>query len=313
MKHRISIKDTPQHLKDSLYSAAFSQARKQFPPGTPEDVISLAVPFQPEVKLDDIFWIADDITDIIFDASRDESMPEKESGESWLDLTRNTGVLYETGTGIFTVDTTGAPQLWRRGTFGDVPPVCEVLGFVVQDARLLLIFGQAQQAAASSPAHAPKGTGTVLGIPERPGEVPRVPAGGRFALAGSDVAEACMRLVEATFLLMGDSSLTSIGAEAVTPKVRRKHGKRRSAPGATVRTVQISPTLRKQAVRSSEVQGGREDREEWYSHQFVVRGHWRNVAYGEGRSKRRLRWIMPFLKGPEGTPVIRRPLVRVWR
>lgn len=122
-----------------------------------------------------------------------------------------------------------------------------------------------------------------------------------------------MRLVEATFLLMGDSSLTAIGAEAVTPKVRRKHGKRRSVPGATVRTVQISPTLRKQAVRSSEAQGGREDREEWYTHQFVVRGHWRNVAYGKGRSERRLRWIMPFLKGPEGTPVIRRPLVRVWR
>ena len=274
----------------------------------------MAVPFQPEVKLDDIFWIADDITDIIFDASRDESMPEKESGESWLDLTRNTGVLYETGTGIFTVDTTGAPQLWRRGTFGqDIPPVCEVLGFVVQETRLLLIFGPAQQAAASSPVSAPKGTGTVLGIPERPGEVPRVPEGGRFALAGSDVGEACLRLVEATFLLMGDTSLTSIGAEAVTPKVRRKHGKRRSAPGATVRTVQISPTLRKQAVRSSEAQGGQEDREEWYRHQFVVRGHWRNVAYGEGRSKRRLRWIMPFLKGPEGTPVIRRPLVRVWR
>lgn len=315
MEHRISIKDTPAILESSLASAAFSQARKQFPPGTPEDVISLAVPFQPEVKLDDIFWIADDITDVIFDASQDESMPEKESGESWLDLTRNTGVLYETGTGIFTVDTTGAPQLWRRGAFGqEIPPVCEVLGFVVQDGtRLLLIFGQAQRAAASSSVHAPKGTGTVLGIPERPGEVPRVPAGGRFALAGSDVGEACLRLLEATFLLMGDTSLTSIEAETVTPKVRRKHGKRRSAPGATVRTVQISPTLRKQAVRSSEAQGGREDREEWYSHQFVVRGHWRNVAYGEGRSKRRLRWIMPFLKGPEGTPVIRRLLVRVWR
>lgn len=178
MTHRISIKDTPAILESSLYSAAYSHARKQFPPGTPEDVIHLAVPFQPEVKLDDIFWIADDITDVIFDASRDESMPEKESGESWLDLTRNTGVLYETGTGIFTVDTTGAPQLWRRGTFGqDVPPVCEVLGFVVQEGtRLLLIFGPAQQAAASSPAHAPKGTGTVLGIPESPGEVPRVPA-----------------------------------------------------------------------------------------------------------------------------------------
>ena len=37
--HRISIKDTPQHLKDSLYSAAFSQARRN-----PQPLTKLHVP-----------------------------------------------------------------------------------------------------------------------------------------------------------------------------------------------------------------------------------------------------------------------------
>ena len=40
---------------------------------------------------------------------------------------------------------------------------------------------------------------------------------------------------------------------------------------------------------------------------FVVRGHWRNQAYGEGMSKRKLIWIMPHFKGPELTEVVSRP------
>jgi len=32
---------------------------------------------------------------------------------------------------------------------------------------------------------------------------------------------------------------------------------------------------------------------------FMVRGHWRNQAYGPGRSKRKLLWIKPFWKGPK--------------
>lgn len=31
---------------------------------------------------------------------------------------------------------------------------------------------------------------------------------------------------------------------------------------------------------------------------FIVRGHWRNQAVGEGRQLRRRKWIMPFWKGP---------------
>lgn len=33
--------------------------------------------------------------------------------------------------------------------------------------------------------------------------------------------------------------------------------------------------------------------------QFLVRGHWRNQAHGEGRALRRRQWIEPFWKGPE--------------
>jgi hypothetical protein len=42
------------------------------------------------------------------------------------------------------------------------------------------------------------------------------------------------------------------------------------------------------------------------SFQFLVRGHWRNQAHGEGRSLRRRQWIEPFWKGPEEARVLLR-------
>lgn len=33
--------------------------------------------------------------------------------------------------------------------------------------------------------------------------------------------------------------------------------------------------------------------------QFIVRGHWRNQAHGEGMAKRKLIWVKPHLKGPD--------------
>lgn len=50
-----------------------------------------------------------------------------------------------------------------------------------------------------------------------------------------------------------------------------------------------------------------------YSHRFVVRGFWRNQPCGPGNSERRLTWVRPFVKGPEGAPLIERETVRVWR
>jgi hypothetical protein len=41
--------------------------------------------------------------------------------------------------------------------------------------------------------------------------------------------------------------------------------------------------------------------------QFVVRGHWRNQAYGPGRQEHRVMWIKPFYKGPDVAEMINRP------
>jgi hypothetical protein len=40
---------------------------------------------------------------------------------------------------------------------------------------------------------------------------------------------------------------------------------------------------------------------------FIVRGHWRNQAHGEGRTQRKIIWIKPHFKGPEITEVVNRP------
>ncbi len=46
-------------------------------------------------------------------------------------------------------------------------------------------------------------------------------------------------------------------------------------------------------------------------YRYIVRGHWRNQAYGEGRKQRRLKWIKPFYKGPEMSDIVHKPyLVR---
>lgn len=41
-----------------------------------------------------------------------------------------------------------------------------------------------------------------------------------------------------------------------------------------------------------------------WGHQWVVRGHWRWQPHGEGRALRKLIWIGPHIKGPEGAPLI---------
>lgn len=39
---------------------------------------------------------------------------------------------------------------------------------------------------------------------------------------------------------------------------------------------------------------------------FAVRGHWRNQAHGTGRKERRMTWIAPHWKGPEGAEALRK-------
>lgn len=50
-----------------------------------------------------------------------------------------------------------------------------------------------------------------------------------------------------------------------------------------------------------------------YSHRFIVRGFWRDQAYGPNHSLRRRQWIPPFVKGPADKPLICKETVRIWR
>lgn len=50
-----------------------------------------------------------------------------------------------------------------------------------------------------------------------------------------------------------------------------------------------------------------------YSHRFIVRGFWRNQAYGPDHSLRRRQWIPPFVKGPADKPLVCKETVRIWK
>lgn len=50
-----------------------------------------------------------------------------------------------------------------------------------------------------------------------------------------------------------------------------------------------------------------------YACRWIVRGHWRNQAYGPGHSLRRRQWIPPYVAGPADKPLLRKTTVRVWR
>jgi hypothetical protein len=44
--------------------------------------------------------------------------------------------------------------------------------------------------------------------------------------------------------------------------------------------------------------------EVYWSHRWMVSGHWRWQAHGAGRAQRRWTWIAPYVKGPDNMPLI---------
>jgi len=83
-----------------------------------------------------------------------------------------------------------------------------------------------------------------------------------------------------------------------------KHGQ--SAESSRVRLVTLRDVEGHRSTRHAD--GGKE-----HDHRWPVSGHWRNQPYGPGRSLRRLQYIDPYLKGPEGAPVKVPEVVKVWR
>lgn len=230
-----------------------------------------------------LFWVSDEMAAIAVDAAQAEDFPLIEStntlprwGEGASAL-----VLFEKGTGIEILDfSAGLPT-----DDDEEPDTMVAIGIVSYSPETGDNYYQVDQVI----------------------ELEQFAAGFKGAAL----------LLQATFLLMGDSSITEATTQTVKGKTRRKHGKRYDIyPAAQVRSVRVTSRLIQEstpaAVLEDEVPADQRTRSP-LSHQVLVRGHWRNVPYGQGRALRRHQWIMPYVKGPEGAPLVNRPLVKTWR
>lgn len=76
-------------------------------------------------------------------------------------------------------------------------------------------------------------------------------------------------------------------------------------PDNLVTTIDLRPLRH---VTDEPGQGGRV-----YRHRWIVRGHWTHQPHGPGQSLRKLVYRAPYVKGPEGAPLLATEKVMVWR
>jgi hypothetical protein len=92
------------------------------------------------------------------------------------------------------------------------------------------------------------------------------------------------------------------------PPKAKQQLKRKPLRDETVTVVTLRRHVRAQVTQVQQAQAsGRH-----LQHRFVVRGHWRQQAYGTNRSLRRRTYILPFVKGPADAPFMERERVYQW-
>lgn len=134
-------------------------------------------------------------------------------------------------------------------------------------------------------------------------------AGGGIPLAMMDASEVAhasdraIRLLDAMWLL--SSQAVEVDRAAGSPPGGPGSGR---GPDPMARTVKV---LVLREMRSPA--GGAGVQRRAPAHRYVVRGFWRHQPCGPMRSQRRLTWVGPYVRGPEGAPLVVRETVRVWR
>lgn len=114
-----------------------------------------------------------------------------------------------------------------------------------------------------------------------------------------------LSLLLTTWMLMETPTVTQ--ARDTTEAGPRGKGGKRGLP-REVKTVDLRRLARKPHPEETEDAPTRT-----YSHQWVVRGHWRNQAVGPAHRDRRTTWVPSYLKGPEHAPYLPSETVFVWR
>ena len=157
------------------------------------------------------------------------------------------------------------------------------------------MYGDTAVVAPGAPRLLPNATvvwviGTLIG--EAYGEVPDV---------GVPVTPGFYQRVVASFWTLAKQPLAESGPASVGPGAQ----KRRFARAGIVepdKPVQVVRLHRRSAATGAASGAKADPSGRHVSVQFPVRGFWKAVAFGEGRSQRRQQFIAPHLRGPVGAP-----------
>lgn len=121
-----------------------------------------------------------------------------------------------------------------------------------------------------------------------------------------------LSLLLSTWMLMDIPTVVE-ASESTVAGPRGKGGKRELP--RVVKTVDLRRLTRKPLPEDTEdTEAEAEDAaKRSYTHQWVVRGHWRNQPVGPAHQDRRTTWVPSYLKGPAGAPFLPSETVFVWR
>lgn len=246
-----------------------------------------------QARMSEVLWVEDVMAAIAVDAAQSlSSVPEEviEASLGEREIPAMGVVIFERGTGFYLpIDIAGGRHYH-----------CEVIGYVK-----------------TSPFSGSDFVLLNIAAPDKKGSS-IYEFGSFYMLADVDLntQKRLKNLVRATYLLMGDSAVARVGVETVGEVTKRKHGKRKIIKaGYPVRTVQVGAHLLANSIPDHSAADEHEPGEKKWTlkHRVITRGHWKRVAYGKDRSLRRVQWIMPYVRGPEGADLVARPVVKVWR
>ena len=105
-----------------------------------------------------------------------------------------------------------------------------------------------------------------------------------------------LRTLLSTWFLMSQPGVAAVETKPADKALRRAYA-RAQRPAPEVRVVD----LRRHASRDADQP--QEAPQRTYSVRWMVRGHWKNQAYGPARSLRKRIYVAPFLKGPDNAPL----------
>jgi hypothetical protein len=126
----------------------------------------------------------------------------------------------------------------------------------------------------------------------------------------TELREASMiedRRMMATFWLLATQPNIAETTDAPIPRPWRRAQQREGRPVPRVRLIDV------RRPKHSKTEPSAEHRDIEWTHRWIVSAHWRQQAYGPGRSLRRPRLIAPYMKGPDDKPLIVPESVKVWK